>query len=84
VSPEVGQVENIEAHLILLPLATSNRTAVLLGIAGLTWSTIRIPALILEIRFRFGLFIDETTPAILSTILTLVRTANLVIFVEQA
>jgi hypothetical protein len=38
----------------------------------------------LEIRFRFGLFIDETAPAIFSTILTLVRTANLAIFVEQA
>jgi hypothetical protein len=35
-------------------------------------------------RFRFGLFIDETTPTILSAILTLVRGANFAIFFEQA
>ena len=51
-------VRNIEAHLIPLPLERSNRTAVPLRMADLTWSTIKTPALISEIRFRFGLSID--------------------------
>ena len=41
-----------------LPLERSNRTAVPLRMADLTWSTIKTPALISEIRFRFGLSID--------------------------
>jgi hypothetical protein len=43
-----------------LPLERSNRTAVPSGMAGLTWSTIKTPALASEIRFRFGPFINGT------------------------